>query len=172
MFKALSILPFLVAPVAAAENLSRYADLIGQQNAPLAFTYAAPEDGWTDGTRAGTFATTDPYLNTALATGKANKQTGVDFSAVTGVLEIGTAPDTMTVLFGRTGFADNLEKALIGRGYETRSINGNVAFASGQDFAIDLMADRLDPFGGGAGKAPTLGQTRGSVDPDAELVNP
>ena len=124
---------------------------------PYVFDYTAPSGGFTaDGpTR---YGPADAYLNAALLAGNTpDAATGIDFSAVTGVLSIGEPPGTLTVLFGADGFADAAPAALAARDFEQSQVEGWPVFARGDDYAISLPdAQNPDPLASGMGKAQRL----------------
>ncbi len=156
MAAALALAP--TSNAIAFEHLIRFAatfpDGIEQ---PHIFDYTAPSSGFTpDGpTR---YGPSDAHINAALMGGAApDATTGIDFSAVTGVLSIADPPETLTILLGPDGFAAAAPAALAARDFEETQVEGWPVFARGDDYAISLAhAQDPDPLGSGLGKAQRL----------------
>lgn len=142
----------------AFDDLIRFAATFPDgMDQPYVFDYTAPLGGFTPNgpTR---YGPSDAHINAALLGGGApDTTTGVDFSAVTGVLSIGDPPATLTVLFGPDGLAAAAPEALLARDFEETMVEGWPVFARGDDYAISLAnAREPDPFAGGMGKAQRL----------------
>lgn len=147
---------FVPLPALAQQELTPLMALLPDPlPTPYAFMYTAPRDGF--GPDSPTLhGPADRMLARVLAAPSGvDPITGVNFSAVTGVLQMGEPPEEFALLLGRNGFADGLPAALAARGFQTRLIGGVEVHGLGEDNALDVTG-RDDPLGGGIGKAQRL----------------
>lgn len=150
----------LAAPAAAFDQLRQFIGTMSMGSHDE-FFYAAPLHGFSAESPT-LLGIADDGIRTALLGGEAAgataiTMTGVDFSAVTGVLTYGQPPDEISVLFGQPGFTTDAPQTLAARGFEERSVNGYQVMALAEDYALDLATARNgDPFNAGLGKSQRL----------------
>jgi hypothetical protein len=143
----------LAVPAQAFDDLLDAAGLLPAAMAqPQVFTYAAPLGGFARSKTPPMIE--DMQLAQALAAGGKDPVTGIDFSAVEGVLSLGAPPKTITVLLGSQGSVSETPQALLSRDFADRAIGDITVYYRGEDYAVDLATARdPDPLGSGMGKA-------------------
>ena len=154
----LAALGVLAPPAQAFDNLERFASALpASLETPYLFDYAAPSTGFGMEGRGGHIPT-DAYLARAIAEGASpDAATGIDFSAVKGVLVFGQPPAQVTVLFGDMGFVAQAVAALPPRGFESRQVEAFPVYWRGDDYAVSIAtASEPDPLAAGLGKAQRL----------------
>lgn len=135
----------------AEQPFTRFEPVIANYPSGLIFQYVAPIDGFT---ASGPMApqVQDFALAAALRTGQVDPITGIDFGAVRGVLTLGEANNTLTILIGEAGFAAETPTVLLDRGFEKQEMAGSYVYASGEDNVL-RPSQREDPLGRGLGRA-------------------
>lgn len=147
----------LMSPAAAIDDLHRYAALFNQSTDPIAFEYNAPIGGFGPDS-----AFPMPLMDIKLAAALLHAEgvdpvTGVDFSRITSSITLGLAPNTITILHGEPGYADDHVAAISGRGFDRHMLSDIPVYARGADNStdFDLVSER-DAFGYGMGMAQRL----------------
>ena len=139
------------------DDLRRYASLFGQSTDPIAFEYKAPTGGFSLETGFPIPLMNQDVAATLLEAEGFDPATGVDFGKVTGSITLGLAPNSIAILYGSAGYADDHVAAISARGFDRHMLGDVPVYARGEDNHMDMSKARVaDAFGNGMGMAQRL----------------